>query len=61
MNEDTENTVDDIFCLFESILHRVNDERKHLGTGKVEVTDHELRKAVRDYVDTYPKDKIQWG
>lgn len=54
-------TEDDIFVLFGSILYRINEERAKNGKIGIHITDAERARAIRDYVDTYPNDKIVWG
>jgi hypothetical protein len=60
INKDNEDTVDDIFVLFGSILSRINEYRKKRGLIEVAITDSERGRAIRDYVNTYPNDKIIW-
>lgn len=52
---------DDIFVLFGSILNRINEQRKAGGREEVHIMDKERGDAIRDYVKTYPNDKIIWG
>jgi len=59
MGHDTESLEEDISALFESILFRINEQRD-IG-NKVVILDREKAKAIREYAQDHPYDRITFG
>lgn len=48
----------DLFCLFNSIFNRINNNRKMLNKEPYVITDMEIMWAVENYIMQHPQDDV---
>jgi hypothetical protein len=58
MEKTTDEKKADLFCLVNSILNRVNNNRKMLKKEPYVITDMEIMWAVENYIMQHPQDDV---